>query len=74
MALTFVLWTLAGSLAFGLLYWLGGRLGISQQYSPHWVVIPGGVLCGAAAALLQSPCGVLPPVLYAGMLCAEKYG
>jgi len=67
-ASTFLFWGVTGGILFWLLYALARRIGVPQHFSVYVLVIPGALLCAVASGVFGASCGLIPPVLYAGMI------
>jgi len=67
---TFFFWGITGGILFVILYWLARRIGVPQHFSIFTLVIPGALLCAVASGVFGATCGLIPPVLYAGMILA----
>ncbi len=69
----FVIWAVAGAGLFAALYIIARRFGVVQHFSIWTLIVPGATLCAVAAGIFGSQCGLLPPVLYAGMISAMAW-
>jgi len=68
---SFLAWAIVGATLFAVFYKIAGRLAVAQHFSVYAVTVPGALLCGIAAGVFGASCGLIPPVLYAGMLLGE---
>lgn len=69
---TFATWAVLGALLFAILYVIANRIEVRQQFHIGTLVVPGATLCALAAGVFGSQCGLIPPMLYAGMIVAMR--